>query len=117
MRRAEVWTADLNPTRGPEVGKVRPVLVIQADWLTEAGADTILMVPLSTQHRPSLEPLRVPIPARDRLKKPCTPLPEKARALDRARFGEGPLTTLTETEMAAVERALRAVMGMAVEEH
>ena len=30
MRRGEVWVARLNPNQGAEVGKVRPVVVIQA---------------------------------------------------------------------------------------
>jgi mRNA interferase MazF len=40
MRRGEIWVANLNPTRGAEIGKVRPVLVLQSDWLTAAGSDT-----------------------------------------------------------------------------
>jgi hypothetical protein len=35
IRRGEVWVGNLNPARGKEVGKVRPVLVIQADALTQ----------------------------------------------------------------------------------
>ena len=37
---------------------------------------------------------------------------EHIRALDRSRFGTGPLTILTTEEMAAVEKSLLAVMGM-----
>jgi mRNA interferase MazF len=37
MRRSEVWVAHLNPNQGAEVGTVRPVVVSQADALTEAG--------------------------------------------------------------------------------
>ena len=36
--------ARLNPNQGAEVGKVRPVVVIQADALTEAGLATLLVV-------------------------------------------------------------------------
>ena len=112
MHRGEVWVANLNPRRGAETDKIRPVLVVQADWFTAAGAETVLMIPLSTKARPSLEPLRVRISARDRLLHDCVALPEKTRALDRARFGQGPLATLTEQEMATVERSLAAVLGM-----
>jgi hypothetical protein len=45
MRRGEVWVARLNPNQGAEVGKLRPVVVIQADALTEAGLATLLVVP------------------------------------------------------------------------
>lgn len=51
IRRGEVWVARLNPNQGAEVGKVRPVVVIQADLLTDAGIPTVLVVPLTTQMR------------------------------------------------------------------
>jgi mRNA interferase MazF len=112
IRRGEIWVANLNPTRGAEVGKVRPVLVLQADWLTEQEALTVVVVPLTTQVRPELEALRVTIPARDRLLKDCQAIPEKIRALDRRRFGAGPLTQATERELALVARQVSAVIGL-----
>jgi mRNA interferase MazF len=112
MRRGEIWIANLNPPRGKEMGKIRPVVILQADWLTEQGVETIVILPLSTQRRPSLEPLRVHIQARDQLQSDCQTVPEKIRALDRSKFGEGPITRLTEEEMSAVERSLTAVLGM-----
>ncbi len=48
IRRGEVWVARLNPNQGAEVGKLRPVVVIQADLLTDAGIPTVLVVPLTT---------------------------------------------------------------------
>jgi mRNA-degrading endonuclease toxin of MazEF toxin-antitoxin module len=63
MHRGEIWVARLNPNQGAEVGKVRPVVVIQADPVTEAGLATLLVVPLTTQHRRGAEALRVPIRA------------------------------------------------------
>jgi mRNA interferase MazF len=113
MKRGEIWVAKLNPSQGAEVGKVRPVLVIQADELTEAGADTVVILPLTTQVRPGLRLYRVTVPARDRILRDCQVIIEKPRSLDRRRFGEDPLSTLTATEMASVERGLLAVLGMA----
>jgi mRNA interferase MazF len=112
MRRGEIWLGNLNPSRGSEVGKVRPVLIIQADFLIAQGDPTIIVLPLTTQVRPSTEPLHVTIPARDRLREVCQVMPEQPRALDRRRLIEGPLTRLTDDEMNAVERSLKAVMGM-----
>lgn len=112
MRRGEIWTANLNPTRGAEVGKIRPVLIIQSDWLTEAGSDTILVVPLTTQCRQSAEALRVTIPARDRLRQPCQTVTEKLRAVDRSRLGAGPIAMATEDEMKSLEQRLCGVLGM-----
>ena len=112
IRRGEIWVANLNPTRGAEVGKVRPVLVLQADWLTEQDAPTIVIVPLSTQLRPELSALRVTIPARDRLLRDCQAIPEKIRALDRGRFGAGPLTQVSEAELALIGQHVSAVIGL-----
>ncbi|KAF0103698.1 MAG: mRNA interferase [bacterium] len=112
MRRGEVWTANLNPNKGAEIGKIRPVLVIQDDRLNQTGLQTILVLPLTTQFRPAFAPMRVKLPARDRLVKDSYVMVEQTRVADRSRFGEGPLATLTAEEMAAVEKSLRTVMGM-----
>ena len=105
--------ARLNPNQGAEVDKVRPVVAIQADLLTEAGLATVIVVPLTTQQRRGADSLRVLIRARDRLLRDCWAMAEQPRALDRGRLGEGPLTVLDAGEMAALDRALRGVMGLA----
>ena len=112
MKRGEVWVGNLNPNRGTEVGKVRPVLVIQADFLIDQGEPTIIVLPLTTQVRATKEPLHVTIPARDRLLQNCQVMPEQPRTLDRNRLRDGPLTRLTSEEMKAVEKSLMAVLGM-----
>jgi mRNA interferase MazF len=112
MKRGEVWIGNLNPNRGAEVGKIRPVLIIQADFLTDQGEPTIIVLPLTTQVRASKEPLHVTIPARDRLLQACQVMPEQPRTLDRQRLANGPLTRLTAAEMQAVEKSLMAVLGV-----
>jgi len=112
MRRGEVWIGNLNPNRGNEVGKIRPVLILQADFLIEQGDPTIIVLPLTTQVRKSKEPLHVTIAARDRLRQACQVMPEQPRTLDRTRLAEGPLTRLTPQEMSAVEASFRAVVGL-----
>ena len=113
MRRGEIWVASFRPRRRREVGKVRPCLLVQADWLTQAGGATILVLPLTTQpRREGAERLRIPLPARDRLMRPCFVMADKMRAIDRGLLGEGPLTTLTREEMASVEKSLCAVLGL-----
>jgi len=112
MRRGEIWVANLNPARGAEIGKIRPVIVLQADWLTDAGSLTVLVVPLTTRHWESQEGLRVTITARDRLRETCHTVTEKIRALDRSRFGTGPLTVATEEEMAELEQKISGVLGI-----
>jgi mRNA interferase MazF len=112
MRRGEVWVANLNPNKGVEAGKIRPVVILQENRLTDAGLPTVVTLPLTTQLRKGLEPLRVRVTARDRLGKDCYVVTEQIRAIDRARLGEGPLTKLTAEEMKKLERIVRGVVGM-----
>ncbi len=112
MRRGEIWVANLNPNRGAEVGKIRPVLIIQADFLIAQGEPTVIVLPLTTQVRKSKEPLHVAIPAREDLQQACQIMPEQPRTLDRRRLVKGPLTRLTVAEMTAVEKSFSAVVGM-----
>jgi mRNA interferase MazF len=112
MRRGEIWIANLNPSRGREIGKIRPVLIVQADELIDAGTPMLVVLPLTTQVHPEFRLWRITVPARDRLDETCQIVVDQPRALDRARIGAGPLTVLTPAELATVERSLRVVLGM-----
>jgi mRNA interferase MazF len=114
MHRGEIWVGNLNPNRGGEVGKIRPVLIIQADFLIAQGEPIIIVLPLTTQVRQAKEPLHITIEARDRLLQTCQVVPEQPRTLDRKRLVDGPLTTLRSEELLAVERSLAAVLGLYV---
>jgi mRNA interferase MazF len=112
MRRGEIWTANLNTNKGSEIGKVRPVLILQDDSMIASGLATILIAPLTSQFRPIFAPLRVKVAARNHLVQDCFVMIEHIRVLDRSRFGEGPLATLNTDEMASVEKSLLGVLGM-----
>ena len=112
MRRGEIWTANLNPSRGREIGKIRPVLILQADELIDADMPMVVVLPLTTHVYPDFRLWRITVPARDRLRDDCQIVVDQPRALDRNRVGDGPLTVLTPAELAAVERSLRVVLGM-----
>lgn len=58
MNRYEVWVADLNPTRGTEAGKVRPVVIVQTNLLNGKHPSTVVC-PLTTRVVPALKRLRV----------------------------------------------------------
>ncbi len=60
-RHGYLYLADLNPTRGTEAGKIRPVLVIQTDALNLAGHPSTWVVPCTTR-TVGENPLRVALP-------------------------------------------------------
>ena len=111
IRRGQIWTANLNPNRGRELGKIRPVLIVQADWLSAAQSRTVVVLPLTSHVRRDAEPLRVTVHARGGLRTESQVVVDQPRTLDRRRLGEGPLTELSVDEMARVDASLLAVLG------
>ena len=51
MKRGEVWIATLEPKKGSEVGKQRPVLIIQTNLLNEVGHPTVIVAPVSSKEQ------------------------------------------------------------------
>ncbi len=112
VKRGEIWVGNLNPSRGREIGKIRPALIVQANSLTKADTGTIVVLPLTTKLRSGMRHYRVTLKARGKLRSDCQVVVDHPRTLDSTRFGEGPLATLTSDEMARIERSLLAVLGM-----
>lgn len=112
MRRGEIWLADLNPRFRTEPGKTRPLLIVQAQALLDAGHPSTLVVPLTTQVIPHVEPLRVPVPPSGSLRHPSDLLIDQIRAIDNQRLVGGPLTTLSSPLLASVTRAIRETMEL-----
>lgn len=112
MRRGEVWLANLNPPRGREIGKIRPVVVVQPPELDAATTPMVVILPMTTKVIDGLQRCRVTVTTRDRLKQESQIVTDQPRALDRSRLIDGPLTMLSNTEMAAVENGLRIVLGL-----
>ncbi|UFS70956.1 type II toxin-antitoxin system PemK/MazF family toxin [Geomonas sp. RF6] len=115
MRRykhGEIWLANLNPGRGTEPGKVRPVLILQNQALLDAGHPSTIIIPLTTNLAEDAEPLRVRVPARDGLDKDSDLLIDQIRAIDNKRLIDGPLLTLDEKCLERVYAAVAETLGM-----
>lgn len=106
----EVWLANLNPGRGTEPGKMRPVLIVQGQALLDAGHPSTLVVPLTTNLMNDAAPLRLRVPARERLDQDSDLLIDQLRAIDNRRLSAGPLARLPITAMREVYRAIAEVL-------
>lgn len=111
--RGEVWLADLEPRRGTEPGKTRPVLIVQCQALLDAGHPSTLIVPLTTTLIDDAEPLRVRVPGGERLRRDSDLLIDQLRAIDNRRLVQGPLARLAEPLMSKVGRALLELLDLA----
>ena len=112
--RGEVWLAVLNPPRGTEPGKTRPVLIVQSQVLLDAGHPSTLIVPLTTKLIEGAEPLRLRVGPSGRLTRKSDLLIDQLRAIDNRRLAGGPLTRLGEPLMARVGQALQEVLGLTI---
>ncbi|OGR23817.1 MAG: transcription elongation factor GreAB [Desulfuromonadales bacterium GWD2_54_10] len=108
----EIWLANLNPGRGTEPGKIRPVLILQNQALLDADHPSTLVVPLTTNLVDDAEPLRLRVIAQRSLAKDSDLLVDQLRALDNKRLIEGPLLRLDDEAMRRVYQAVGEVLGM-----
>ena len=111
-KRGEIWLADLNPPRGTEPGKTRPVIIVQAQALLDAEHPSTLVVPLTTRLVDAAEPLRIRIRASGSLKKDSDALIDQVRAIDNRRLIQGPLSRLPAKQLDAVGHALLDVFEL-----
>jgi len=86
----DIWLADLNPTRGTEPGKTRPVVVIQTDLLNDSHLSTIVC-PITTNVIKDVDVLRIHL-KKNQLDKLSDVLVDQIRAIDNklliSRLGE-----------------------------
>ena len=112
IEHGEIWLANLNPRRGTEPGKTRPVLIVQAQALNDAGHPSTLIVPLTTNLIDEAEPLRIRVPAQSSLRQDSDLLIDQLRAIDNRRLLQGPLIRLDKLTMQRVATALREVLDL-----
>jgi mRNA interferase MazF len=103
IRRGEIWWVDFDPTRGGEIRKTRPAVVVTADGLNR-GRRTVVVVPLSTGPQPR-PPIAVSTPsAGARSVAVC----DQLRAVDKGRLSDR-LGALSADDLRAIEDGLRRI--------
>jgi mRNA interferase MazF len=106
-----LYTADLNPRRGTEAGKVRPVLVMQTNLLNAVGHPSTFVLPCTTKITGE-SVLRVELPkgiagnTSD-----CEIMVDQGRAIDNARLRQR-LGSLSRGLLAEVQGKLRQLLDL-----
>jgi mRNA interferase MazF len=86
IKQFDIWIADLEPQRGSETGKVRPVLVVQTNLLNQIHPST-LICPITTNVQTESEILRVNIKqGTSNLKVSSDIMIDQIRSIDNRRF-------------------------------
>jgi mRNA interferase MazF len=114
FKHGEIWLANLNPGRGTEPGKVRPVLLLQNQALLDVKHPSSLIIPLTTNLVDDAEPLRLRVKAQGGLDKDSDLLIDQLRAIDNKRLIDGPLLQLDSVSLLRVYQAVTEVLGMEI---
>ena len=84
IKQFEIWLANLNPAKGTEPAKVRPVVIVQTDLLNESHP-SVIICPLTTNVLPESEILRVHLD-KGQLEVVSDILVDQIRAIDKKRL-------------------------------
>lgn len=106
MKRGEIWWADLEPARGREIRKVRPVVIMSAAGLV-AVRHTIVAIPLSTGPAPRPPVVVSVTSAGERSVAVC----DQIRSLDRSRFLKQ-AGVMSASDLLLVSEALSAALDL-----
>ena len=109
IKQYDIWLADLNPTRGTEPGKTRPVVVIQTDLLNESHPST-LICPVTSKVNSDIHLLRVHL-KRGQLDKLSDILVDQIRAIDNRRLIKK-LSRLTKEQIQTLKINIKIVLDL-----
>ena len=104
LKQGEIWLANLNPGKGSEPAKTRPVLIMQGQALIDAGHPSTLIIPLTTKLIENAEPLRIRVAAHGRLKHDSDLLIDQLRAIDNRRLTVGARESAVVPQLEFVEQ-------------
>jgi mRNA interferase MazF len=105
----EIWLADLNPSRGTEPGKTRPVVIVQTNLLNHAHPSTIIC-PITSKVNPEIILLRVHL-KKAQLDKLSDILVDQIRAIDNKRLIKK-ISKLNKEQIRTLKQNLHVVLDL-----
>ena len=112
FKKGEIYLARLNPRKGNEVGKIRPVLIYQTNMLNDIEHLTTIVIPLSTYLIEGAYPLRYRVLKREALEEESDLLCDQLRAIDNQRIILEKLASLTFKEMLEVDEQVKIILEL-----
>jgi mRNA interferase MazF len=109
IKQYDIWLADLNPSKGTEPGKTRPVVIIQTDLLNDTHLST-LICPITTNVKPDVELLRVHL-MKNQLSKLSDILVDQISAIDNNRLIKQ-LGKLTKGQILMLKNNIKIVLDL-----
>jgi mRNA interferase MazF len=112
VKRGEVYYANLEPARGSETGKTRPVVVIQNDIGNAYSPTTIVAVITGYSEKKASYPICVPVGIEQGLKKASIINLAQLRTIDKRRLIAPRVASLPAAVMSEVDQALKYSLSL-----
>ena len=109
IKQFDIWLANLNPGKGTEAGKTRPVVIVQTDLLNDSNPST-LICPITSNVRPELDLLRVHL-KKGQLDKLSDILVDQIRAIDNKRLIQR-LGELNQEQIQKLKNNLKIILDL-----
>ena len=106
MNRGDIYWVDLEPTRGSEINKLRPCVIVGATPINKAR-HTVVVVPLSTSAK-TRPPLVIPVHCLDQI---AAVVCDQIRAIDKSRLVKH-AGVMSSKDLQALEDGLRQVLSL-----
>lgn len=113
IARGDVTWADFGTPRGSEPAKIRPVVVVQDDWLLASEIATVLVVPLTSNTALAAFPGNVLVPAPvSGLDKDSVAVVSQVGPVSREFLDPSPADQLPGYLLAEIGAGIRLVLGV-----
>ncbi len=109
IKQFDIWMANLNPSKGTEPGKIRPVVIVQTDLINGDHLST-LICPITSNVNPETDLLRVHL-IKGQLDKLSDILVDQIRAIDNKRL-LSPIGSLTKEQQGKLKSNLKVVLDL-----
>lgn len=111
MKRGEIYFAALDPSRGSEIQKTRPVIIVSNDAANRASS-LVTVLPL-TSNVAHIHPFEVKLSARETgLTKDSKAMAQQVRTIDKARLGPVRKGFAPMAKMRQIDDALRLHLAL-----
>lgn len=112
ITRGGVYLAKMDPTKGADIGKIRPVVVLNAESILDISPSLLFVCPLSSQSHKTFRSLHLELPPRDNLHVISYALVEHARSIAIRRILYPRLAQLTQNELTLILHKLKRLLDM-----
>ncbi len=112
IKRGDVYYADLDPVKGHETGKTRPVVVIQNDIGNMYSPTTIVAIITEYSDKKASYPICVTIKKGKGLRKDSIVNLSQIRTVDKKRLNAPKITKLSDNVIKRVDEAIMSSLGL-----